>query len=341
MKVETAKKPGLLAGATQWMRRRLWISAGAGGFVAVVVAFAACGVLHPLRLTNEAVNLRLAMDGIHSRYVTVNGYRIHYYEGGPAATPHRPPVVLVHGLGGYAEQWAGLMVQLVAAHRRVYAMDLLGYGDSAKPKDASYSIPQEAGMVEGFLRARGIGDYDLGGWSMGGWVALQVALGQNHASPGRVRRLMLFDSAGLKYQLDWNPNLFVPDTPAKLRALDKLLFPRPPVLPGFVTRAVVRQALREGWVIHRSMNSMLTGLDIEDGKLGQLKMPVLIVWGSEDHIIPLSVGERMHAEIPQSELEVFDGCGHLGPVQCAGRIGPRMIEFLDAHPPQAAGQETY
>ncbi len=285
------------------------------------------GVLHPLRLANEAVNVRLALAGIKSRYVVVDGYRIHYYEGGPAATEASPPVVLVHGLGGYAEQWAGIMMPLVEAHRRVYAMDLLGYGKSAKPRDAAYSILEEAGMVEGFLRAKGIRDYDLVGWSMGGWVATQVALNQHQS--GRVRRLVLMDSAGLKYQLDWNPNLFVPDTPAKLKALDKLLFVKPPSLPGFVRRAVIRESLREGWVVQRSMDSMLTGLDLEDGRLGELKMPVLIVWGAEDRIIPLSVGERMHAEIPQSEMDVFAGCGHLGPVQCAGRIAPKVIGFLD------------
>jgi pimeloyl-ACP methyl ester carboxylesterase len=318
--VEIAEKPGAAG------RLRRGILLGGGIFVAVVVAFAVYGFLHPLRLVNEAVDLRLEWVGIHSRYVVVDGNRIHYYEGGPAATDARPPVVLVHGLGGYAEQWADLMMQLVKAHRRVYAMDLLGYGKSAKPMDASYSVPEEAGIVKGFLQAKGIGDYDLVGWSMGGWIATQVALDPSQA--GHVRRLVLMDSAGLKYQLDWNPNLFVPDSPAKLKALDKLLFVKPPALPGFVRRAVIGEALREGWVVQRSMGSMLTGVDLEDGRLGQLQMPVLIVWGSDDQIIPLSVGERMHEEIPQSEMDVFEGCGHLGPVQCAGRIGPKMIGFL-------------
>jgi pimeloyl-ACP methyl ester carboxylesterase len=331
--VEIAEKPGVAAGL------RRWVLTGAGVFVAVLVAFGVYGFLHPLRLMNEAVDWRLEWAGIHSRYVTVDGNRIHYYEGGPAGTDARPPVVLVHGLGGYAEQWAGMMVPLVEAHRRVYAMDLLGYGKSAKPVDASYSVPEEAGIVKGFLRAKGIDDYDLVGWSMGGWVAQQVALDspcQKYSSAPWtndlvrpcVMKLVLMDSAGLKYQLGWNPNLFVPDTPEKLKALDKLLFVKPPALPGFVRRAVIREALREGWVIQRSMDSMLTGLDLEDGRLGQLKMPVLIVWGAEDRIIPLSVGERMHAEIPQSKMDVFAGCGHLGPVQCAGRIAPGMIGFL-------------
>ena len=72
----------------------------------------------------------------------------------------------------------------------------------------------------------------------------------------------------------------------------------------------------------RQFTGKLTGDGLLDGQLGALKMPVLIVWGKQDHLIPLSVGEAMHHEIPQSELEIFDGCGHLAPNQCAGRVAP-------------------
>ena len=57
-------------------------------------------------------------------------------------------------------------------------------------------------------------------------------------------------------------------------------------------------------------------------------MPVLIVWGAEDHITPLRQGEKIHRLVPQSELEVIPGCGHLAPVQCAGQIGPLVVEFV-------------
>jgi pimeloyl-ACP methyl ester carboxylesterase len=57
-------------------------------------------------------------------------------------------------------------------------------------------------------------------------------------------------------------------------------------------------------------------------------MPVLIVWGAEDHITPLSQGEKMHRLIPQSELEVVPGCGHLTPVDCSRQMGPKVVEFV-------------
>jgi pimeloyl-ACP methyl ester carboxylesterase len=57
-------------------------------------------------------------------------------------------------------------------------------------------------------------------------------------------------------------------------------------------------------------------------------MPVLIVWGSEDRITPLSLGETMHRMLPQSEFDVVPGCGHLAPGQCAPQMAPKVIEFL-------------
>jgi pimeloyl-ACP methyl ester carboxylesterase len=63
-------------------------------------------------------------------------------------------------------------------------------------------------------------------------------------------------------------------------------------------------------------------------------MPTLIIWGRQDHLIPLATGVAMHGEIPQSVLQIYNGCGHLAAGQCARLIGPRLIDFLDGKPPQ-------
>jgi pimeloyl-ACP methyl ester carboxylesterase len=57
-------------------------------------------------------------------------------------------------------------------------------------------------------------------------------------------------------------------------------------------------------------------------------MPVLIVWGAEDHITPLSQGEKIHQLVPQSEMEVIPGCGHLAVIQCTAQIEPEVVEFV-------------
>jgi pimeloyl-ACP methyl ester carboxylesterase len=104
--------------------------------------------------------------------------------------------------------------------------------------------------------------------------------------------------------------------------------PHPPRIPGFVAKDILRRSQRNGWVIHRAVGSMLQGNDTTDELLPQLKMPLLLVWGSEDLITPLSQAEKMHRLVPQSKLDVIQGCGHLAPGQCAAEIGPKVVDFL-------------
>lgn len=300
-----------------------------GPLVAALVAFA---LLRPLSLLWTVAQLRLLAAGIHSEtteipYAGHEKVRVHYYEGGDGR-----PLVLVHGLGGRSEDWTNLMPALVRDHHHVYALDLPGYGRSEWPKDAQYSIPEQAGAVEAFLDNIHLEQTDLGGWSMGGWIAMRVALDQ----PQRFRRLMVFDTAGVKFSMLWNPALFAPETPEQLRDLNNLLMPTPPrPVPGFVARAIFRYEDRHGWVVRRNMDSMLSQKDLLDGKLGALKMPMLIVWGKQDYLIPVAAGEEIHREAPQSELEIFDGCGHLAPEMCAPRLEPVVKGFLDEASPIA------
>jgi pimeloyl-ACP methyl ester carboxylesterase len=270
------------------------------------------------------------LAGLHSEttHIPFSGNRdvkVHYYVGGSG-----DPVVLVHGLGGRAEDWSNLMPMLVRDHHRVYALDLPGYGRSAWPRNATYSIANESAAVEAFVNQMHLTRFDLGGWSMGGWIVMQVALDE----PQRIRRLMIFDSAGIRFNLDWDPSLFEPETAAKLTKLNNLLTAKPaPHVPGFVARDIFRFVGLHGWVVRENMKSMLTGADLLDGKLGAIKMPMLIVWGKQDHLIPYTVGEEIHREVPQSELAIFDNCGHLAAGQCAGKVGPVVKGFLDERSP--------
>ncbi len=275
----------------------------------------------PVSYFNEALYAREFLSGEESRWVQVAGHRVHYLAAGPAGGS---VVVLVHGLGGQAEDWRMLTPYLVKAGFRVYMPDLPGFGRSERPADFSYSIHDQAGAVIGFLDGLGLKQVDLGGWSMGGWIVQRVA-GEH---PERVRRLMLFDSAGIHEKPAWETRLFTPVSTAELDQLDELLMPRPPTIPGFVARDILRESSRHAWVIHRAVSSMLTGQDTTDDLLTGLRMPVLLVWGAEDRITPLSQGERIHSLIPHSELEVVPGCGHLAPGQCTAQIGPKVVEFV-------------
>ena len=139
---------------------------------------------------------------------------------------------------------------------------------------------------------------------------------------------MLFDSAGIYKKPDWDTELFTPATAAELDQLEALLMPHPPRVPAFISRDILRISRQNAWVIHRALGTMLTGRDATDTLLPQLKMPVLIIWGGEDHITLLSQGERIHQLVPQSQLVVFAGCGHLAAGQCTAQVGPKVVEFV-------------
>jgi pimeloyl-ACP methyl ester carboxylesterase len=278
--------------------------------------------LSPVSYFDGSMYLREALSGVRSRTVQVQGFRIHYLEEGP---PGGKPVVLIHGLGGRSEDWRNLAPYFARAGYCVYMPDLLGYGRSQLPAGFSYSVHDEAGIVIGFLDALGLKQVDLGGWSMGGWIVQLVAA----QAPERVSRLMLFDSAGLHVVPDWDTQLFNPKTAAQLEALESLLTPHPKRIPGFVAADVLRSAGRTGWVVDRAMASMLTGQNVTDDLLPQFKMPLLIVWGEQDRLLPVTQGKTMHRLATQSELEIVPGCGHLAPLECAPQIGPTVVAFVE------------
>jgi pimeloyl-ACP methyl ester carboxylesterase len=275
----------------------------------------------PLSAFSFFTEAQMFLHGAQSRYTVVDGYRIHYYDLGSSTGD---AVVLVHGLGGRSEDWEKLAPPLAKAGYHVYMPDLPGYGRSQRPADFSYSVTDEAKIVVGFFDKLGLKQVDLGGWSMGGWVVQLVAT----SHPDRVRRLMLFDSAGLYVRPDWDIKLFTPVSAAQVDKLDALLMPNPPKVPGFVARDILRSSHEHAWVIGRALATMLEGRETTDKLLPNLRMPVLIVWGELDHITPLSQGDKIHQLIPQSELDVIGGCGHLAPNACADEVAPFVINFL-------------
>jgi pimeloyl-ACP methyl ester carboxylesterase len=275
----------------------------------------------PTWVLDRVERMHLKMSGAESYTVMVDGHRIHYYVSGPGGGE---PVVLLHGLGGRSEDWMKLTPYLQRAGYRVYTPDLLGFGQSEEPHNSSYSISDQADMIVGFMNTVGLERVDLGGWSMGGWIAQKIAVD----NPDRVRRLILMDSAGLKVPPRWDLSLFTPTTPAQVDHLHAMLMPNPPAMPRFVVQDMLRLSANYGWVVKRALASMMTAKDVMDDDLPSLKMPVLILWGDQDRITPLSEGYTMHALIPQSFLRVAYGCGHIAPASCTAQFGPELTGFL-------------
>lgn len=294
-----------------------------------VVAASVFFYLRPLLVISGVQRAAEWKLGLTEHYVRLGQYRIRYLEGGSGK-----PLVLVHGLAGRAEDWLPLAPALRDAGYRIYALDLLGYGRSDKP-DVDYSIALESDIVRQFIDSQHLRQPDLAGWSMGGWVAGKFAV----ENPDRVHRLILLDSAGLRFDAV-NAAALRPKTETDLAHMMQVLTPHPMHVPTFYARDFLRHFAQEDWIIGRALKSMYTGKDLLDGKLAAVKVPVLLVWGKEDVLTPPLIGEQMRQEMPQSILYLVNGCGHLAPVECSKPIGAEMVKFLRADPPLAPGEQT-
>ena len=303
-------------------RGRRWL-VGLGWVLGVVVLVVGSLVLRPLSYADALIRIGLWRAGVRGGYVEVNGLRLHYFEAGAGGTP----LVLVHGLGARGEDWAKLIPDLAKAGFHVYAPDLPGYGRSARP-DASYSISYEEAAVVGFMQAMGLARADVAGWSMGGWVAMKLAA--DH--PALVDRLVLYDSAGVYFPLDYEPSsLFTPTDVAGLETLLARLTPRPVKLPGFVTRDFLRRSKRNAWVLRRSLAAMTSGRELMEFRLGEIKAPTAVMWGMSDRLIPPAAGEKMARGIAGAVFVPIDkagGCGHLAPAECEAQVLPATVRFL-------------
>jgi pimeloyl-ACP methyl ester carboxylesterase len=301
---------------SSWRRSRRLISIL---LVVILIGIILGGTYYfrPVMLGMAFQQVGMWIQGIHRNDVQLGPYRIHYLVSGEGR-----PLVLVHGLGVRSEIWLPLIPQFTAKGFRVYAPDLLGYGRSDRP-DVDYTISLQADIVRQFLDSQGLQQTDLAGWSMGGWISLKLAAD----SPQRVRRLVLLDSAGMRFDAV-NRLSLRPKTPEQLAHLMEVLSPKPRAIPGFLARDILRVMNEQDWVVGRSLDSMIAGKDLMDGRLEGVTMPVLIVWGRQDVLTPLAIAEQMHREMPQSVLFVAEGCGHLAPIECRDQIGPEMQKFL-------------
>jgi pimeloyl-ACP methyl ester carboxylesterase len=179
-------------------------------------------------------------------------------------------------------------------------------------------------MIRGYLDAMHVGRCDLMAASMGGWIALKFAA--DH--PERVRRLVLVDSAGFPYATTMTESTWTPSNAAEMRALIALQTDRVTWIPGFVMRDLLRQNRDHAWILRRAFRSMMTGRDLMKGRVQRVTMPVLLIWGMRDRIVPLAIGEEMRRELPNAKFVAFSGCGHLAVVECRDRVLPAVEKFL-------------
>ena len=253
------------------------------------------------------------------RSTTIFDCSIRYYDVGSG-----PPLVLIHGLGGDADDWAFCLEALSASHR-VIALDVLGFGRSDKPA-IEYRISVFVDMLERFLAALGIGRAAVLGHSLGGWIAAAFAL----KSPDAIDNLVLVDSAGVWGDARELPVDFRVSTREHLREVfDHLFYDKSLATDTLVDLAYALHLERgDGTTIANVLANLRDGREDLDRALGKLQVPTLVIWGEQDEIIPLATGRRMQRLIANSHLAIIPNCGHLPELEKPAEFVRCVLEFL-------------
>jgi pimeloyl-ACP methyl ester carboxylesterase len=279
--------------------------------------------------------------------------RVHHMTGGRGS-----PVLFIHGLGssGYMEWRQNL--ETTAARHRVFAPDLPGYGRTDKPR-ARYTVPYFARFIERYMEDRGLRSAALVGASLGGGIALEVALER----PRLVRKLVLVNTLGLgrpKVQMTQMAYglVTIPRVGEAVMRFTRGALEWMP--PNVIRRLAARYAgtttdlqktmddeyladLRELYATNEFHNAYLSTIRslvrpqalIRGGhhdvtqRLNELKIPVQLIWGADDPLFPVAHASRAHSLIERSSLAVIKGAGHTPQAERPEEFNRVLHRFLD------------
>ena len=208
---------------------------------------------------------------------------LYYQEGGSGEA-----LVLVHGLSGSTRWWAKNVPALIQ-HYHLYLIDLFGFG---RGHGQRFVLEKAARIISSWLEAVGIYRADFIGHSMGGYITASLAAD----FPEQVSRLVLVDALSQPVGKNYIRHTWDLLNAIRFMALDFL-----PVLISDAFRAGPRTMARA------SLEVMAADLRKD---LHKIEAPVLILWGKNDTILPLSIGEELHTLIPRSQFVVIPGAGH-------------------------------
>jgi pimeloyl-ACP methyl ester carboxylesterase len=271
------------------------------------------------------------------KYVELHGDRVAYREAGSGEV-----VLLVHGMAGSSDAWQAVLLEL-AKHYRVIAPDLLGHGQSSKPR-TDYSLGAFAAGLRDLLDELGISGATIVGHSLGGGVAMQFL----YQHPEYCRRLILISSGGLGPDVGWI---------LRLLAAPGAEFVLPVIAPKVVLSIGNRM---RSWLSTAGLNSAHAGpiwaaycslsdpptraaflrtlrsvVDYRGQSVSALsrlrlriEVPTLVIWGERDQIIPVEHGSAVRAARRSSRLKVLPGLGHFPHVESPAEVATAIEEFI-------------
>jgi len=254
------------------------------------------------------------------------------------------PILCLHGLGANLYSWRHFIKPFSQTHQLIL-VDLKGSGKSPKPAPSSYSIDEKADEIYQFIIKEDLTRLTLIGNSLGGGVALLVAIRLSENNPDRLSRLILIDSAGDKTAI-----------PKYIKLLQSsfggpLVYLTPSSIATRITLRVCyydrRKFTREDVIayarpfadkngkyalLQTSRNCIPADFDDVLARLKNIRVPTLIIWGRQDGVIPLRVGELLNRLIPHSTLAIIEDCGHIPQEEKPAETIALIEKFFEENP---------
>ncbi|MGH6918282.1 MAG: acetoin dehydrogenase dihydrolipoyllysine-residue acetyltransferase subunit [Geminicoccaceae bacterium] len=265
-----------------------------------------------------------AETGPEPTTIEAGGRRLRYLEMGAG---EGLPVVFIHGFGGDLYSWQFNQEALAEDHV-TYALDLPGHGGSTKDLGSGHAdVGALAAAVIDFLDAKGIAKAHLVGHSLGGAVALDLAL--DH--PERVASATLVCSAALGPEINiaYIDGFMQAKRRKQLQPVLEMLVADPAMVSRDMIEEVLKYKRLDGVeaALSRMSGGVFAGgrqaLELS-GRLGELTVPVQVIWGKEDRILPVSHAEGLPASVP---VTVLDHAGHMVHMEKAAEVNQKLRAF--------------
>ena len=266
---------------------------------------------------------------LQERWSNLNGIKIRYLESGEKNNRH---LLFIHGLGSSADRWLNIPDALSANFHSV-VIDLPGFGKSDKPATMDYTIENFKNIVSNFVDDIAINDgkTSIVGHSLGGYIAAEVAM----ENKDKVQRLVLIDSSGMLRKptplLDeYLEAAMNPEHDNVRKAFEKMVADPARIPSSLVTSFIKRMNLPNAKYAFKStlQHSANTQLNLENLSLLS-KVPTLIIWGTEDKVIPLEHSKLFREFVKNSKVKIIPDSGHAPFAEKPTQVLEILNNFLD------------
>jgi pimeloyl-ACP methyl ester carboxylesterase len=277
---------------------------------------------------------------VQDRYITLGGHRHRYIEKG--GSEHT--MLLIHGISSSLDFYEQV-IPLLSQSFRVIAVDLLGFGLSEKPHGKDYSLKLYASLIQEFLDKTGsLGEKLYAtGHSMGGKYLLASAL----LNPGTYSRLVLSNTDGFLHVPSFVRGMSLPGVRSMLKKivttenvsakmLDSAFHDKKKVNEESYRKILEIARDPDAFDTVMALNRNLKKLDLNRTglrkRLGEITVPVLVIWGENDRYLSPSLARSVLAEIPSSKLVMFEKCGHSPMLEYPEKFTKTVSDFILSEP---------